>query len=111
MNQKKTNVAIVGLGFGAEFIPLWQKHPHTECHAICQRNEDKLKAVGDYFGVERRYTDFAALLKDKKVEPGIGEPVAADTHIGQGAKLIRHSPCFVAEDNEGARGECEPIVV
>lgn len=23
-------------------------------------------------------------LKDKKVEPGIGEPVAADTHIGQG---------------------------
>ena len=23
-------------------------------------------------------------LKDKKVEPGVGEPVAADTHIGQG---------------------------
>jgi len=27
MSRKKINVAIVGLGFGAEFIPLWQKHP------------------------------------------------------------------------------------
>lgn len=26
MSKKKTNVAIVSLGFGAEFIPLWQKH-------------------------------------------------------------------------------------
>ena len=63
--MKKINVAIVGLGFGAEFIPLWQKHPHTRCHAICQRNQEKLNAVGDYFGVERRYSDFGALLKDR----------------------------------------------
>ena len=56
--KTKINVAIVGLGFGAEFIPLWQKHPHTHCYAICQRNPEKLNAVGDYFGVEKRYTDF-----------------------------------------------------
>ena len=43
-------VAVVGLGFGAEFVPLWQKHPHTNCVAICQRNPKKLNAVGDYFG-------------------------------------------------------------
>ena len=67
-NGKKFNVAVVGLGFGAEFIPLWQKHPHTDCHAICQRNKDKLKSVGDYFGVKRRCTDFAALLKDPAVD-------------------------------------------
>jgi hypothetical protein len=29
--SKKINVAIVGVGFGAEFIPLLQKHPHTNC--------------------------------------------------------------------------------
>ena len=56
--SKTINVAVVGLGFGAEFIPLWQKHPHTNCYAICQRNEEKLNAVGEYFGVKRRYTDF-----------------------------------------------------
>ena len=66
--SKKINVAIVGLGFGAEFIPLWQKHPHTNCYAICQRNKEKLDAVGEYFGVKQRYTDFAALLKDGNVD-------------------------------------------
>ena len=68
MTAKKINVAIVGLGFGAEFIPLWQKHPHADCYAICQRNEEKLHAVGDYFGVNVRYQEFDALLKDKNVD-------------------------------------------
>ena len=25
----KINIAIVGLGFGAEFIPIYQRHPHA----------------------------------------------------------------------------------
>ena len=29
MDQKRARVAIVGLGFGAEFIPIYQHHPHT----------------------------------------------------------------------------------
>lgn len=31
---KKINVAIVGLGFGAEFIPIYQNHPNTNMYAI-----------------------------------------------------------------------------
>ena len=42
MTPSKHNIAVVGLGFGAEFIPLWQKHPHIACYAICQRNPAKL---------------------------------------------------------------------
>ena len=68
MSSKKFNIAVVGLGFGAEFIPLWQHHPHTNCYAICQRNEAKLNAVGDYFGVARRHSEFAAVLKDPTVD-------------------------------------------
>ena len=34
MSTRKLNIAVIGLGFGAEFIPLWQKHPHTNCYAI-----------------------------------------------------------------------------
>ena len=30
--------AIVGLGFGAEFIPIYQRHPDAELIAICQRS-------------------------------------------------------------------------
>ena len=49
--------ALVGLGFGAEFIPIYQRHPDAEMFAICQRSQDKLDQVGNAFGVERRYTD------------------------------------------------------
>jgi predicted dehydrogenase len=34
MAQKRINVAIVGLGFGAEFIPIYQRHPHANLYAI-----------------------------------------------------------------------------
>lgn len=66
--SRKLNIAVVGLGFGAEFIPIWQRHPHTHCYAICQRNEQKLRAVGEAFGVEKRYADFAELLRDPQVD-------------------------------------------
>ena len=34
MSNRKVNVAIVGLGFGAEFIPIYQRHPNAEMYAI-----------------------------------------------------------------------------
>jgi predicted dehydrogenase len=58
----------VGLGFGAEFIPIHQRHPHVELVAICQRSQDKLDQVGKQYGVKRRYTSYADLLKDKDVD-------------------------------------------
>jgi predicted dehydrogenase len=66
--MKPFNAAIVGLGFGAEFIPIYQRHPRANMYAICQRDRKKLGAVGDAFGVERRYTSYADLLRDKDVD-------------------------------------------
>jgi predicted dehydrogenase len=68
MGGKKVKVAIVGLGFGAEFIPLYQGHPDAEMVAICQRNPEKLKAIGDAFRVPRRYTEYKDVLKDPDVD-------------------------------------------
>ncbi len=62
------NAAIVGLGFGAEFIPIYQRHPGAHMLAICQRDRTKLDAVGDAFGVERRYTEYTDVLKDPDVD-------------------------------------------
>jgi len=53
--DRKVRIAIVGLGFGAEFIPIHQRHPHAELVAICQRSREKLDQIGKAFGVERRY--------------------------------------------------------
>ncbi len=66
--DKKIRVAIVGLGFGAEFIPIYQKHPHAEMYAICRRNQKALNECGDKFGVKVRYTDFNKLLQDPNVD-------------------------------------------
>jgi predicted dehydrogenase len=106
----KINVAVVGLGFGAEFIPLWQKHPATNCHAICQRSEAKLKAIGDYFGVERRHRDYAALLKDPDVDVvHINTPIPDHAWMSIAAlKAGKHVACTVPMAT--SVGECRKIV-
>jgi len=68
MSDKKVKVAIVGLGFGAEFIPIYQRHPNAEVHAICQRTESKLKEIGDAFNIAKRYTRYEDVLADPEVD-------------------------------------------
>lgn len=68
MASKKVRAAIVGLGFGAEFIPIYQRHPNAEMHAICRRDEKKLQAVGDAFGVKKRYTRYEDVLRDPEID-------------------------------------------
>ncbi len=95
---KKVRVGVVGLGFGAEFVPLYQKHPDAECYAICQRDEAKMKKVGDMFKVERRYTRYEDMLKDKDIDAiHVVTPIAAHapmTHRrpGGGQARLQHRP-------------------
>lgn len=77
-STRKVRVGVVGLGFGAEFVPLYQKHPNAECVAVCQRDEAKLKQVGDAFKVARRYTRYEDMLKDADVDAiHVVTPIAA----------------------------------
>jgi predicted dehydrogenase len=64
----KLRVAIVGLGFGAEFIPIYQNHPYSEMYAICQRTPEKLNEIGDHFGIEVRYSNFEEMLRDTNID-------------------------------------------
>jgi len=110
MSKDRFNIAIVGLGFGAEFIPLWQHHPRTRCHAICQRTPAKLNAVGDYFGVERRYTDFKELLKDPDLDAvHINTPIPDHAAMAIAAlKAGKHVACTVPMATSIA--DCRKIV-
>lgn len=47
MAKDKINIGIVGLGFGKEFIPMYQRHPNAEMYAICQRTVESLNEVGE----------------------------------------------------------------
>jgi predicted dehydrogenase len=95
--QKKINIAIVGLGFGAEFIPIYQRHPNANMYAICQRTPKKLEAIGNAFGVAKRYADYGALLKDPEVHAvHINSPIP--DHAGQAIAALeagKHVACTV----------------
>ncbi|MCS7272101.1 MAG: Gfo/Idh/MocA family oxidoreductase, partial [Gemmataceae bacterium] len=66
--DKKVRVAIVGLGFGAEFIPIYQAHPNAEMYAICRRNKIELERCQKHFGVPKAYSDYDELLKDPNID-------------------------------------------
>jgi predicted dehydrogenase len=110
MQNGKLNVAIVGLGFGKEFIPIYQCHPHTNMYAICQRTREKLDEVGDAFGVARRYNDFDELIRDPEVDAvHINSPI--HLHAPQSVAALRagkHVACTVPAATTAE--ECRQIV-
>jgi predicted dehydrogenase len=68
MAEKKVRVAIVGLGFGAEFIPIYQLHPNAEMYAICRRDQAELDRCQKQFNIPKAYTSYEDLLKDPNVD-------------------------------------------
>jgi predicted dehydrogenase len=40
MSEKKITVVIVGMGFGKEFIPIYQSHPNIKAVGICTRSKE-----------------------------------------------------------------------
>ena len=95
--KRKLNIAIVGMGFGAEFIPIYQRHPNTNIYAICQRNKAHLDEVGDKFGIAARYTDFAELIADPNVDAvHINSPINDHASMAIDAlKAGKHVACTV----------------
>ncbi|MEX2578176.1 MAG: Gfo/Idh/MocA family oxidoreductase [Verrucomicrobiales bacterium] len=90
-------VAIVGLGFGAEFIPIYQHHPHAEITALCQRNADSLAEIADKFGVEKRFTDYDELLADPDIDAvHINTPIPNHAeHTLAALRAGKHVACTV----------------
>jgi len=97
VSDKKFNIALAGLGFGAEFIPIYQAHPLANVAAICQRSEDKLNKIGDAFGIDKRYTSYDELLADPDVDAvHINTPIP--DHASQSIKALKagkHVACTV----------------
>jgi len=93
--DRKVRIAVVGLGFGAEFIPIHQRHPHAELVAICQRSREKLDQIGKAFGVERRYERYADLLACTDIDA---------VHIN--SPIPDHAPMAIAALEAGKHVMC-----
>jgi predicted dehydrogenase len=101
--------AIVGLGFGAEFIPIYQRHPKAEVVAVCRRNEGELNRIADAFKISKRYTKFAQVLVDPNVDfVHINSPIPDHAWMSQEAlKAGKHVMCTVPMATNVA--DCEKI--
>jgi predicted dehydrogenase len=110
MPQKKINIAIIGLGFGAEFIPIIQAHPNANLIAVCQRDPKKLKTIQEAFGIPKGYTDYDELLRDPEIDAvHINTPIP--DHAPQSIKALKagkHVACTVPMATSIA--DCKKIV-
>jgi len=106
----KVNVAIIGLGFGAEFIPIYQKHPQVNMYAICRRNEEEMNRIGDACGIEKRFTQCEDVLADPAVDyVHINSPIGDHAWMSIAAlKAGKHVMCTVPMAT--TVHECEEIV-
>lgn len=94
---QRVRVAIIGLGFGAEFIPIYQNHPHAQLAAVCRRDAKQLAAVGDAFQIAKRYERYEDVLADPDIDAvHINTPIP--DHARQsvaGLKAGKHVACTV----------------
>ena len=105
--NRPIKVAIIGLGFGAEFIPIYQEYPGVEMYAICRRDRKGLDEVGDRYGIATRYANYEDVLADPEVDAvHINSPI--HDHAPQSIAALeagKHVACTVsmATDIDGCR--------
>lgn len=97
MPNKKINVGIVGLGFGREFIPIYQQHPYGGEIAICTRNPETLDAVRSQFNIPKDlcYTDFDSMVRNPDLDA---------IHIV--TPILEHYPQTIAALEAGKHTAC-----
>jgi predicted dehydrogenase len=93
--KKKIKVGIIGLGFGMEFIPIYQAHPDAEVFAICRRNKEKLLETGKRFNIKNLFTDWRELLKIDEIDA---------IHIV--SPIMDHAPMAIESLNAGKHCAC-----
>jgi predicted dehydrogenase len=106
----KVRVAVVGLGFGGEFVPIYQAWDKTECAAVCRRDEAKLNAFADELGVEKRYTDYREMLKDPEID-AVHINSDLQSHAWMAIEALKAGKHVASTVTMGMRlEECEEIV-
>lgn len=97
--MKKVNIGIVGLAFGREFVAVYRDHPNVDKIAICTRNPETLRTVGEEFGIpeDMRFTDYDEMVALESLDAiHIVTPIAE--HVPQTLKALnagKHAACTV----------------
>jgi predicted dehydrogenase len=66
--SKKLHIALVGLGFGSEFVPIYLDHPDVASVTICDLNPQRLQEVGDKFKIKQRFRDVNEVIHSSEID-------------------------------------------
>jgi predicted dehydrogenase len=64
----KLSIALVGLGFGAEFAPIYRAHPEVGAVALSDTDADRLAATCARFGIAKSFPSLEAILADDSID-------------------------------------------
>ncbi len=95
--SRKINVALAGLSFGAEFVPIFLHHPNVESLTICDSDPEALAKIGDRFEVEKRVLELDEILADDKID-AVHLVTPIPLHAEQSVEVLnagKHCACTV----------------
>ena len=68
MKKDKIRIAVVGLGFGAEFVPIYLEHPDVESVTICDANTERLQSVAERFAIKKKLSDMGEVIQSEEID-------------------------------------------
>ena len=98
--MEKTKVAVIGVGsISKAHIEGYIASGKAELYAFCDINEERLKYMGETYGVTRLYTDEETMLRE------LPEIEAVSVCTWNSA----HAPCTIMALNAGKNVICESL--
>lgn len=95
--SEKIKIGIIGTGnIAVTHMDAYRKNPDVELYALCDINPERLKQMGEKYGITRLFTDKEELLKLAEIDA-----VSVCTWNSE------HAPCTIAALNAGKHVLCE----
>ena len=97
MEPEKLRVAVVGLGFGAEFVPIYLDHPDVASVAVVDANPQRLQRVVSRFGIKQCFTDIGEVI-DSQAFDAVHLVTGIPDHAAQTLAVLnsgKHCACTV----------------
>ena len=91
------HVALVGLGFGAEFIPIYRHHPRVRAVTIVDRDPAVLARAAERWGLTRSAPDLGTVLADPDID-AVHLVTPIPLHARQSIQVLdagKHCACTV----------------
>lgn len=97
MENGKVKVALVGLSFGAEFVPIYLKHPDVGSVVLVDQDPKVLGEIGDKFEAKERLSSIEDVLSDPSID-AVHLVTPPATHAPLSVKVLesgKHCACTI----------------